>query len=107
MFSWHTGKHGGLKYRTALDTLKYRPERIMQNAVNGMLPKNRTRKVRMDRLKVYAGEEHPHVYNKPEVWNIINSTKPDLTAAWGYQEEYYVDIVHTSMFLVVFVDFRT
>jgi len=59
-YRWHTGYPGGLKEALARKWLGRFPERILQKAVSGMLPKNRLRHVRLDRLKIFSGPEHPH-----------------------------------------------
>ena len=46
--------------------LEKKPEFVIQNAVKGMLPKNRLGRKLIKKLKVYAGENHPHVAQKPE-----------------------------------------
>ena len=65
-FRRHTGYPGGLveiPYRRLLET---HPERAIQQAVNGMLPKGRLGRQLRGKLKVYAGPEHPHTSQKPE-----------------------------------------
>merc|ERR1711879_405165 len=54
--SQHTGDPGGLKEVPAWRMKERRPEKVFEHAVSGMLPKNRLRKERMRRLKVYSGE---------------------------------------------------
>lgn len=62
----HSGYPGGLK-ETDLETLrKTDPERIIRNAVSGMLPKNRLRDRRLANLHVFAGEEHQFEDRKPQ-----------------------------------------
>lgn len=61
-----TGFPGGLKERPAKAIRATNPERIITQAVKGMMPKNKLASVRMTRLKVYAGEQHPHAAQKPE-----------------------------------------
>ena len=64
----HTGYVGGLKevkYRTLMAT---RPEKAVELAVWGMLPKNSIGRSSMPRLKVYKGAEHKHQAQKPEIW---------------------------------------
>jgi large subunit ribosomal protein L13 len=56
----HTGFPGGLNEKTLGEIQAKFPERIIEKAVYNMLPKNRLRQHRMVRLKVYAGEQHPH-----------------------------------------------
>jgi large subunit ribosomal protein L13 len=63
----HTGYPGGLKEVSARRLYETRPERIIQEAVLGMLPKNKLRKKMAKRLRIYAGGEHPHAAQKPEV----------------------------------------
>jgi large subunit ribosomal protein L13 len=67
LFRRHTGYPGGLveiPYRRLLDT---HPERAIQHAVFGMLPKGRLGRQLRDKLKVYGGPDHPHGSQKPEV----------------------------------------
>ncbi len=61
-----TGYPGGLKLRPAKAVRKTHPERIITQAVKGMLPKNKLARTHLTRLKVYAGEQHPHAAQKPE-----------------------------------------
>jgi large subunit ribosomal protein L13 len=56
----HTGYPGGLKTTTLARMLETHPERVVQNAVKGMLPHNRLGRHLLGHLKVYAGPEHPH-----------------------------------------------
>ncbi len=56
----HSGYHGGLKETTLQVLLATYPERVIQQSVKGMLPKNTPGKRMLSRLKVYAGENHPH-----------------------------------------------
>jgi len=57
----HTGYPGGLK-ATYLETMMQKnPERVVEHAVKGMLPKNRLQARMMKRLRVYAGDNHPHI----------------------------------------------
>ena len=66
----HSQYPGGLKVTTAQDMLKNKPERMVELAVHGMLPKNRLGERLKTKLKVYAGSEHPHQAQKPEVWEL-------------------------------------
>ena len=63
----HTGYPGGLKEVSARRMFETRPERMIQDAVLGMLPKNKLRKQMGRRLRVYAGGAHPHAAQNPEV----------------------------------------
>ena len=61
----HSGRPGGLRRDSYAELLKNKPERIIMHAVKGMLPKNKLAKVQLTRLRVFAGEEHPHVGQNP------------------------------------------
>lgn len=61
----HSGFPGGIKEVSLEKLLATHPERVIQSAVKGMLPKNRLQADRMKRLKVYAGTDHPHAPQKP------------------------------------------
>ena len=65
-YYWHTGYPGGIKSITAEDLVKKKPGEIIRKAVWGMLPKNKMQDKLISRLKVYAGNEHPHVSQQPE-----------------------------------------
>lgn len=67
MYYRHTGYPGGLKSITAKALLQRKPERILELAVKGMLPKNRLGRRMFKKMKVYAGSEHPHQAQQPEV----------------------------------------
>ena len=60
MYRHHTGWPGGLKETRARDLLAKHPERVIELAIKGMLPKNKLGKAMGSKLKVYAGAEHPH-----------------------------------------------
>ena len=60
-----SGYPGGLKATNAGTLLKTRPERLIQHAVRGMLPKTKLGDALYRKLKVYAGEKHPHEAQKP------------------------------------------
>ena len=62
----HSGYPGGLKKKTAGDLMKNSPDKIIINAVEGMLAKNKTGRLQLKRLKVYSGSSHPHSAQKPE-----------------------------------------
>ena len=61
----HSGFPGGLKSVPFAKLLAERPERLVENAVRGMLPKNTIGRRQIRKLKVYAGSEHPHTAQKP------------------------------------------
>ena len=65
----HTGYPGNLKEINFQDLLNKDPEKVLRNAVKGMLPKNRLNRKIINKLKVYSGENHPHEARNPEVIN--------------------------------------
>ncbi|MBD1909605.1 MULTISPECIES: 50S ribosomal protein L13 [unclassified Leptolyngbya] len=70
LYRRHSGRPGGMKVET-FDKLQARiPERIIETAVKGMLPKNSLGRQQFTKLKVYAGTEHPHQAQQPEVLTI-------------------------------------
>lgn len=66
----HSGRPGGLRSDTYAELLEKNPDRIIREAVKGMLPKNKLSKVQMDRLRIFAGAEHPHTPQKPQSFEI-------------------------------------
>ena len=66
----HSGYPGGLSRQTVGDLLERRPERLVELAVRGMLPKNSLGRAQLKKLKVYAGPEHPHAAQKPQPFEI-------------------------------------
>ncbi len=69
-YYWHTGYPGGIKSISAEDQLEKDPGEILKKAVWGMLPKNKWQKRLIQRLKVYAGNEHPHFAQQPKVLEV-------------------------------------
>jgi large subunit ribosomal protein L13 len=65
VYRWHTGYIGGLREITASAMLKNHPERMIEWAVQGMLPKNRLGRAMAKKLKVYRGSQHPHAAQQP------------------------------------------
>lgn len=66
----HTGYTGGLKETTASEMLQKHPTRLIEFAVRGMLPKTSLGRKQGKKLKVYAGSEHPHTAQQPEVYEL-------------------------------------
>lgn len=66
----HTGYIGGIKEINFKDLINKAPERVIQTAVKGMLPKGPLGRAMFSKLKVYAGNEHPHAAQKPKPLNI-------------------------------------
>jgi large subunit ribosomal protein L13 len=70
LYRHHTGYPGGLKTAAAADVRKEHPERLVEAAVRGMLPKTKLGRAMFHKLKVYAGAKHPHQAQKPEPLNL-------------------------------------
>ena len=70
MYYRHSGYPGGLKTISLRDQLQKRPERVIESAVRGMLPKNRLGRRIRAKLKVYAGPDHPHTGQKPQPFEL-------------------------------------
>ena len=70
IYYWHTGAIGGIKSRTLDKMLALHPERVIEMAVKGMLPKNPLGRAMYRKLKVYAGPNHPHTAQMPQALDI-------------------------------------
>lgn len=66
----HSGHPGGLTETSMRDVMENDPTKVVFAAVRGMLPVNKLREGRLDRLKIYAGSEHNHEAQKPEVVSV-------------------------------------
>jgi len=66
----HSGYPGGLKAETARERMKRCPEKIISDAVWGMIPKGRLGRAMLRKLKVYKGSAHPHEAQKPELLSV-------------------------------------
>jgi len=66
----HTGYPGGIYSRTFEEMLAKKPEKILEHAVKGMLPKGPLGYKMLKKLKVYAGEQHPHTAQQPKVLEV-------------------------------------
>lgn len=66
----HTGYTGGIKSITAGELREKNPVRLMENAIQGMLPKNSLGRKQAKKLFVYAGSEHPHAAQNPENYEL-------------------------------------
>ena len=70
-FNWYTGYVGGIKERSPRDLLNGRfPGRVLENAVRRMLPRGPLGRQQMSNLRVYAGTEHPHEAQQPQVLDV-------------------------------------
>lgn len=70
LYFHHTGYLGGSRFMTAKTLLETNPVKMVEKAVRGMIPKNRLGEQIYGKLHVYAGPEHPHAAQKPEVLEI-------------------------------------
>jgi len=77
----HSGFPGGLRERTLQEQIDLDPTKAVEHAIRGMLPVNKLRDARLARLKIYAGSEHKHEAQKPQVISL----KPAATR--GKKEE--------------------
>jgi large subunit ribosomal protein L13 len=68
MYRWHSGYIGGLREVPFEKMVRSHPERVIEWAVQGMLPKNRLGRAMAKKLKVYRGAAHPHEAQQPEAW---------------------------------------
>jgi large subunit ribosomal protein L13 len=70
-YYWHTGYPGGIKERTARKVIEGRfPERVVEKAIERMLPRGPLGRQQISNLRVYAGDEHPHAAQQPEALDI-------------------------------------
>ena len=70
IYYWHTGAIGGIKSRTLDKMLTMHPERVIEMAVKGMLPKNPLGRAMFKKLHVFAGVKHPHTAQQPKPLDI-------------------------------------
>ena len=70
LYHRHTGYVGGLKSTKLSEMRATHPERIIEIAVKGMMPKNPLGRAMLRKLKVYAGSDHPHAAQKPQTLNL-------------------------------------
>jgi large subunit ribosomal protein L13 len=66
VYRWHTLYPGGLREVAARKVFESKPDRLIRDAVLGMLPKNKLRKRMVKRLKIYFADQHPHAAQQPE-----------------------------------------
>jgi len=70
LYYWHSNFIGGLKQRTAKEQLVKNPQKVIMEAVKGMLPKNSLGRKQLKKLKLVVGKEHTYQAQKPEVYEI-------------------------------------
>lgn len=71
IYDTYTGYNGGLKKQTTVEVRAKNPTLIIERAVKGMVPKNRLGRQCLTKLKIYAGAEHPHAAQKPEMIKLV------------------------------------
>lgn len=82
MYYHHTGFIGGIKERSAKSILEGRfPERVVEKAVERMIPRGPLGRVQMGNLRVYAGSEHPHEAQQPEAFDVGALNRKNKRAA--------------------------
>jgi len=81
-YYWHTGYPGGIKERTARQIIEGRfPERVLEKAVERMIPRGPLGRVQLGNLRVYAGAEHPHEAQQPETLDVASLNRKNTRAA--------------------------
>ena len=82
IFYWHTGHPGGIKGETLGKRLEGRfPERVLIKAVERMISRNKLGKQQMTNLRVYAGDQHPHEAQQPEVLDVKSMNTKNTRSA--------------------------
>ncbi len=82
IFYWHTGHPGGIKSRTMEKILGgTHPERVIEKAVQRMVPKGPLGRAQLKKLHVYGGSEHPHDAQKPEVLDVAAMNSKNVRRA--------------------------
>ena len=82
VYRHHTGYIGGIKERTAKQIMDGRfPERILEKAIERMLPRGPLGRVQLGNLRVYPGPEHPHEAQKPETLDVASMNRKNIRSA--------------------------
>lgn len=71
----HSGYPGGIRSRTFEEMIERHPDRVVRQAVKGMLPKNRLGRQMLKKLHVYAGPDHPHQGQRPQPFELKSSRR--------------------------------
>ena len=71
----HSGFPGGIKEQTFADLMAKKPAEAVRGTVRGMLPKNRLGRAQLKKLKVYAGPNHPHAAQLPQVLDVAHARR--------------------------------
>jgi large subunit ribosomal protein L13 len=81
-YYWHTGYPGGIKERTARAIIEGRfPERVVEKAIERMIPRGPLGRRQMKNLRVYAGAEHPHEAQSPEILDVAAMNRKNKRSA--------------------------
>ena len=72
VYRHHTRYPGGLREISVTEMFQRHPERVIEQAVKGMLPKNKLGKAMAKKLKIYANAEHPHVAQRPQPYELAS-----------------------------------
>jgi large subunit ribosomal protein L13 len=81
-YYWHTGYPGGIKHRTAAQILEGKhPERVVEKAVQRMLPGGPLSRAQLSNLRVYAGTEHPHAAQNPDTLDVASMNPKNTRSA--------------------------
>ena len=82
VYHWHTGYIGGIKERTARQVLEGKfPERVVEKAVERMMPDGPLARRQLKNLRVYAGAEHPHAAQQPETLDVAGLSRKNIRIA--------------------------
>ena len=82
IYYWHTGYPGGIKERRRGQILEGSfPERVVEKAVERMLPRGPLRRQQMRNLRVYKGAEHPHAAQQPETLDVADLNRKNARIA--------------------------
>jgi large subunit ribosomal protein L13 len=82
VYYWHTGYIGGIKERTARQILEGKfPERVVEKAVERMMPDGPLARRQLKNLRVYAGTEHPHEAQQPETLDVAGLSRKNIRTA--------------------------
>ncbi|HEX6731266.1 MAG TPA: 50S ribosomal protein L13 [Pyrinomonadaceae bacterium] len=76
LYRHHTRYPGGLRQVTAKEMMTKRPERVLELAIKGMLPKTKLGKAMAKKLKIYPDAEHPHTAQRPQAYNLTHQPTP-------------------------------
>jgi large subunit ribosomal protein L13 len=81
-YYWHTGYPGGIKERTARQIIEGRfPERVVEKSIERMIPRGPLGRRQMKNLRVYAGTNHPHEAQQPEVLDVAKLNSKNVRSA--------------------------